>query len=169
MAEDIKQEAYADQIATVIQDFVHLWAKFEGMLHHELARTGNDSSKAGEAGESRISVDYSIFYRVSNTMYRHDNMTMGELSNALSVPLSTATRMVDWLVSDGYVQRLPDPEDRRIVRVALTEKGRKLYETVEAYTRDRVIQVFSCLTSEEQATLFSIIDKVIAELKGIAG
>ena len=169
MTEDIRQQAYADQIAVIIQDFVHLWAKFEGMMHSELARTGSGFNKAGAAGESRMSIDYSIFYRISNTMYQHDSMTMGELSSALSVPLSTATRMIDWLVSDGYVQRLPDPEDRRVVRVALTDKGRHLYETVETYTRDRVIQVFSCLTPEEKASLFSIIDKVMAELKGIAG
>ena len=73
------------------------------------------------------------------------------------------------MVTDGYVQRLPDPDDRRIVRVALTDKGRQLYDTVDTYTRDRVIEVFSCLTPEEKATLFSIIDKVTAALKEIAG
>ena len=47
---------------------------------------------------------------------------MGELSNALSLPFSTATRMVDYLVARGYIQRLSDTTDRRVVRVALTDE-----------------------------------------------
>jgi DNA-binding MarR family transcriptional regulator len=93
---------------------------------------------------------------------------MGELSGALSVPLSTATRMVDWLVSSGYAQRLPDVEDRRVVRVALTDSGRELHRTIESYTSERVQQILFCLTPEEQATLFALIRKVVAALKGIA-
>ena len=166
---DRKQEAYSEQIAGMIQDFVHLWTKFESMLHGELAKTNEGLGNGKAGGENALCSDYGLFYRVSNSMYRRDNMTMGELSSALSVPMSTATRMIDWFVNNGYVQRLPDPEDRRVVRVALTDKGRQLHKTIESYTGEGVKQVVSGLTAEEQTTLFALIHKVVSQLKEIAG
>jgi len=41
---------------------------------------------------------------------------MGELSKALDVPLSTATRIAD-CGQERYAERSPDPKDRRVVRV----------------------------------------------------
>jgi DNA-binding PadR family transcriptional regulator len=42
-------------------------------------------------------------------------------------PFSTATRTTDWLLNNGYVQRLTDPNDRRlVVCVELTEAGKEL-------------------------------------------
>ena len=168
MTDNAKPKAYTDQITSVIQDFVQLWIKFEAMLHNELAKTQNSLEEVDPGSQTRLLTDYGVFYRVSHSMYGKENLTMGELSHALSVPLSTATRMVDWLVSNGYIQRLPDPDDRRIVRVALTEKGQKLHQIIEIYTAERVQQVVSCLTDEEQTTLFALIHKVVSELKGIA-
>jgi len=40
-------------------------------------------------------------------------LTMSELSNELNVPMSTATRIVDWLVRGDMVERANDPNDRR--------------------------------------------------------
>ena len=51
---------------------------------------------------------------------------MGDLSRILGVPFSTSTRTADWLVNNGYVQRLTDPNDRRLVCVELTEAGKEL-------------------------------------------
>jgi DNA-binding MarR family transcriptional regulator len=168
MMDDIKQKAYADQITAVVEGFVQVWIKFEAMLYDELARTQHGLEGTQPESEPRSYTNYDLFYRVSSSMRGKDNVTMGELSSALSVPLSTATRMVDWLVSSGYAQRLPDAEDRRIVRVALTDSGRELRRTIERYTSERVQQILSCLTPEEQAMLFSCIRKVVAALKGIA-
>ena len=55
---------------------------------------------------------------------------MGDLSRILGVPFSTATRTTDWLVNNGYVQRLADPEDRRVVCVELTKTGKELYRAI---------------------------------------
>ena len=90
---------------------------------------------------------------------------MGEFSNALSVPLSTATRIADWLVDNGYVQRLPDSEDRRVVRVSLTDIGKELFKAIDRYIRQRMLQMLSGLTTEERAILLTLISKVISGLK----
>ena len=92
---------------------------------------------------------------------------MGELSDALSVPLGTATRIADWLVKNGYIQRLNDSEDRRVVRVALTDSGRGLFEAIDRYIRQRLYKVLSCLTEEEMETFLSLVGKVVTGLKEV--
>ncbi len=54
-------------------------------------------------------------------------MTMNALSEWMHLATSTMTRIVDNLVRDGYVERAQDPQDRRVVQVALTEKGENLF------------------------------------------
>jgi len=166
---DVQQTASAQRISTVLHDFVRLWARFEGALHEELARTHGCSSKTGFGGQGDSNTNHELLYRVGTCIYPANNLTMGELSRALSVPLSTATRMVDWLVAGGCVERLLDPEDRRVVRVALTHSGRELYEITEEYIAERVQQILSCLRDEEHAALFALIHKVVAALEEAEG
>ncbi len=90
---------------------------------------------------------------------------MGELSQALSVPLPTVTRIVDWFVDNGYAQRLSDASDRRIVRVSQTEKGRKLHEAIANHMAEGVQEIVGCLTAEEQATLLTLIRKIALSQK----
>jgi DNA-binding MarR family transcriptional regulator len=168
MQDTPSRKANIDQITALVQGFVQLWIKFEGMLHNELARKHNLTVTNANSKETQHELDYGLFYRVSNSIYPRSALTMGELSNALAVPLSTATRIINWLVAKNYVKRLPDPEDRRIVRVALTETGIELQRVIEKYTEEQVEKVLDSLTVEEQATLFTLIGKVFSSLREIA-
>jgi DNA-binding MarR family transcriptional regulator len=166
---DIQQrKASIDQITALVQGFVQLWIKFEGMLHNELAKKHNLTITNSRSKETQHELDYGLFYRVSNSIYPADALTMGELSNALAVPLSTATRITNWLVANNFVERLPDPEDRRVVRVALTETGKELHQTLEKYTEEQVEKVLDSLSAEEQVMLLTLIGKVFSALKKIA-
>lgn len=57
-------------------------------------------------------------------------MTMNELSDCMSLASSTMTRIVDKLVRDGYIERSQDDQDRRVVHVSLTEKGKGLFKVI---------------------------------------
>jgi DNA-binding MarR family transcriptional regulator len=68
---------------------------------------------------------------------------MTDLAEALEIPLSTATHMVDRLVRKGYAVRRRSEEDRRVVQVELSEKGKtddnKLREIRVAMGRDMLL------------------------------
>ena len=53
---------------------------------------------------------------------------VGSLAKELGVTMATASRTVDALVGAGLVQREPDPEDARAVRVVLTARGRREHQ-----------------------------------------
>jgi DNA-binding MarR family transcriptional regulator len=86
---------------------------------------------------------------------------MGELSRDLEMPLSTATRTMDWLVNNGYAQRLPDPKDRRIVRVELTEKGKETFQAISTFMLGKVEQAMSPLNPAERKTFLTLLNKVL--------
>jgi DNA-binding MarR family transcriptional regulator len=52
--------------------------------------------------------------------------TIGSLATLEGVTPPTMTRLVAAMTVDGLVERLPDDADRRIVRVAATDRGRTL-------------------------------------------
>ena len=49
--------------------------------------------------------------------------TMTHVANILGINVSTLTTAINRLVKKGYVQRLRDEKDRRIVKIGLTEEG----------------------------------------------
>lgn len=55
-------------------------------------------------------------------------LPMGKLAGQLIASKGNITRLVDRMISEGLIDRRPSPEDRRIIQVGLTEKGRALFE-----------------------------------------
>jgi DNA-binding MarR family transcriptional regulator len=58
------------------------------------------------------------------TLTRTGPLTLGELAAREHVTPPTVTRAIDKLEAQGLVVRRPDPNDGRVVRVALTDAGR---------------------------------------------
>ena len=123
--------------------------------------------KVGEK-DAQLNAVHAMLFRVGTSLASNDSMTMGELSATLSVPLSTATRIVDLLVKAGYVQRLQDPDDRRIVRVAFTDQGKESYEVMDGYINERIRQIAAYLKEEELDTLLALLNKVAVAVKEIS-
>lgn len=55
-------------------------------------------------------------------------LPMGQLARQLIASKGNITRLVDRMISEGLIDRRPNPEDRRIIQVGLTDKGRALFQ-----------------------------------------
>lgn len=166
MSED---EFYNNQITAIVHGFMHVWNRFESTLSKELDQIKESLQGMHPQKENHLNTNYELFYRACSSIYPKGSITMGEFSNALSVPLSTATRIADWLVDHGYIERMPDAEDRRVVRITLTDMGKELYKAIDRYIRQRVQQIMSGLTVEERSILLTLMSKVVSGLKEAAG
>jgi DNA-binding MarR family transcriptional regulator len=163
-----KDELYNSQITAVVHGFMQVWNRFEATLSKELSQIQESLQGMNPQREHQPNANYELFYRACSSIYPKGNITMGEFSNALSVPLSTATRIADWLVDNGYIQRLPDSDDRRVVRIALTDTGKELFKAIDRYIRERMQQILSSLTAEERTILLTLVSKVVSGLKEVA-
>ncbi len=161
-------EFYSEQVTTVVHGFMQVWNRFEATLSKELSQIQESLQGMQPQRDHQPNANYELFYRACSNLYPEGNVTMGEFSNALSVPLSTATRIADWLVENNYIQRLPDSDDRRVVRVILTETGKELFRAIDRYIRQRLLHILSGLTVEERKTLLALISKVVSGLKDVA-
>lgn len=63
---------------------------------------------------------------------RGDTLTMSDLAAILKVQLSTATHIVDKLEAKGLVERMRVKQDRRIVQVKFSRKGKRIHQYVIA-------------------------------------
>ncbi len=78
---------------------------------------------------------------------------MRELSRRLGGSFSNATVLVDRLVDRGLVERLAEPEDRRVVLVRATKDGRRLIEQLVTSWRTLSAPLLETLPSEDLATV----------------
>ncbi|QIA63541.1 MarR family transcriptional regulator [Vibrio astriarenae] len=58
----------------------------------------------------------------------HGSMRMKELASKLGITTGTLTVQVDKLVTADLIERLPHPEDRRSIVVALTSDGQTIHQ-----------------------------------------
>ena len=86
------------------------------------------------------------------------NMT--SVAKALSVTTGTLTISVNSLVKKGFVERVRSEEDRRVVLISLTEKGRRLYTKHQKFHREMVESIVMRLNDEEKVLL----EKVLSNL-----
>ena len=86
------------------------------------------------------------------------NMT--SVARKLSVTTGTLTISVNSLVKKGYVGRERSEEDRRVVLVSLTEKGRKAFFHHEAFHQNMITDISEELSEEEKQVLAKALGKL---------
>lgn len=86
---------------------------------------------------------------------------MSELGAMLGLAKSSLTGLVDRSERNGLVERRPDPQDSRAVRVALTRRGSSLAEDFYAETCRRVEQLTTGFTAAERDTLGGLLGRVV--------
>jgi DNA-binding MarR family transcriptional regulator len=84
---------------------------------------------------------------------RDEGIRMRELARKLGGSFSNATVLVDRLVDRSLVERLPEPQDRRVVLVWTTRKGRRLIGRLVTSWRVLSTPLLETLTSEDLATV----------------
>ena len=80
-------------------------------------------------------------------------LPMNRLAEMLDVSQASATGIVDRMEQRGLVTRERDAEDRRIVRVVLTDEGRNLIDGVASERRDHLARLLDALADEDAAAL----------------
>ncbi|NUP10402.1 MAG: MarR family transcriptional regulator [Polyangiaceae bacterium] len=92
---------------------------------------------------------------------------MSSLAGALSCDASNVTGLVDKLEARGFVERQPDPNDRRVKMIALTASGKR----VRAEVVDRLATPpasVEALSKTDQEDLVRILKKAVAPPLGRA-
>lgn len=82
-----------------------------------------------------------------------EEKNMSAVAKSLSVTTGTLTIAMNSLVKKGYVERVRSQEDRRVVLLSLSEKGRKAYEHHQVFHENMIKATVDKLTENEKETL----------------
>ena len=86
--------------------------------------------------------------------------TMSDTAKDLRITSGTLTTAVDNLIKKGYVIRERSLEDRRVVKIKLTEKGVAAYRSHEDFHKDLVISALQQLDSKEEELLIKVLSNI---------
>jgi DNA-binding MarR family transcriptional regulator len=86
---------------------------------------------------------------------------VGELAETLGVSVPSMSRAVDGLVKRRLATRVEDPDDRRVRRVAITERGKRLVETVVVVRQAGMETFAASLTTAQRRKLDAAIDSLM--------
>lgn len=94
--------------------------------------------------------------------------TMNEFAAEMRLHGTTMTRMVDALIEKGFVERRPDPEDRRIVRVDLSAAGHEMAERLRVSKRQLLGSAMAEIPAGEQETVLRALERVAVLLEKLS-
>ncbi len=106
---------------------------------------------------------------VMGSLSRHGTMSMSEIGSALMMPKPHVTVIVDKLIDAGFAQRQNDPNDRRVIKISMTEKGLANFEVMKKNTVKILKSRLALLTEDELEILSSASMKVKELLLKILG
>ena len=93
------------------------------------------------------------------------DMTIGELSTKMYLACSTTTDLVDRMEKNELVQRVKDPNDRRVVRIHLLEEGARIIEEVVQKRQDYLRNILKNYSQEEIFMLEKCLARLHLEMK----
>lgn len=93
-------------------------------------------------------------------------LRMSDLSSVLRVSNGNVTGIVDRLVADGLIVRVPVDNDRRATIVRLTNSGRELFERMAAKHESWVDAILGGLTTAEANRLMATLETAVRPLEG---
>ena len=80
---------------------------------------------------------------------QYNNPSISILGKKLKVSKSQMTPRIDKLVKAGFIDRMQDEKDRRIIRIALTSEGRNFIKNSQKTVKGDMKQLLSTLTFKE--------------------
>jgi DNA-binding MarR family transcriptional regulator len=90
---------------------------------------------------------------------------LSELADRMGITAPTASRAVDGLVDVGMLERRPDLDDRRAVRIDLTRPGRKRVEERKARAAEALESLVATLSASERAQLGTLLTRLTDPLR----
>ncbi len=99
---------------------------------------------------------------------RERSVTLTELARGMRQSLPALSQRVSALEAQGYIERVPDPADRRVTGVRVTWEGMRVLEQA----RQRLDGMLLCATArmgrEKLHTLLALMDELAEGLEAVA-
>lgn len=108
-----------------------------------------------------VGVSQSTFEGLLRLERSGGELTMGALTDQISLTSGGVTRLVSRLVEHGYAQRRACETDRRVQYVSITDDGRRaLSAAIEVHLADLEAHFTGVMSGEERATIVAVMERI---------
>lgn len=102
--------------------------------------------------------------RIIGSLAGHEGINQTGLAELLEIKPMTLVRQIDRMEEDGWVERRPDPGDRRARQLQLTEKTRPIVARIRQLSGEVRCEAFAGLSEAEERALLSLLRRVQCNL-----
>lgn len=100
-----------------------------------------------QRGSEELSVPH---FRALGYVQRHPDCSLSAVAEHLGLSGAAASRLVDTLVADGFLERRSSPIDRRYIQLHLSERGAQIRSEAHAHTLQGIAAQLEGLTEGER-------------------
>ena len=100
------------------------------------------------------------YYHVLGVLIKNGDLPMSEIGRRVHISKSNMTSLIDKLVEDGLVERLPDEKDRRVINIAITDKGKGLLWNWKKRSNEEIKKSISTLSEEDMEKFYESIENI---------
>lgn len=104
------------------------------------------------------------------TLARKGRLKMSELAKILGLTAGAVTAASDKLIENGYVSRIRDDKDRRIIYLEITDKGRDELHQLRLAGRRKMSEAFAGVEPEQLSVMLTVFEQAadnISVMKGL--
>ena len=98
-----------------------------------------------------------IEWYILRALYDEDGQHASDLARAVGRAATSFTPNLDKLQEKGYIERRPDPGDRRAVRIYLTKKGEEARDQVNKASKEIDEQIAALFPQAEFETFLDVL------------
>lgn len=124
-------------------------------LFNDVLQIEEESLKSGVLSDLSITEIHTI-----EAIGMYNERTMSEVALKLRITVSTLTTAINKLIKKGYVERKRIEEDRRVVLVKLTKKGKLAFRIHGKFHNEMINTAIEGLSLEEEEILISSLNKI---------
>src|SRR2546421_2468716 len=108
-------------------------------------------------------------WHVLGALHRTGRSSPGQLAAEFELSSGAMTNRLDRLEARGLVRRLPDPDDRRAIRVEPTVEGKRVYQQSVGAQAEKEGFVAAALNEREKKQLNALLRRLMVEFEKRAG
>jgi MarR family transcriptional regulator for hemolysin len=99
-------------------------------------------------------------WRATKMLYHREGLRQTELAEFLEMEPIAVGRVIDRLQAAGFVERRPDPKDRRAWRLYTTEQARVIVDDMELIARDLRRDATRDIDPDELRQALAVINRI---------
>lgn len=124
-------------------------------LFNDVLQIEEQSLKEGVLSDISITEIHTI-----EAIGMYNERTMSEVAQKLKITVSTLTTAINKLIKKGYVERKRIEEDRRVVLIKLTKRGKLAFRLHQKFHREMINNAIEGLSESEEEILISSLNKI---------